>query len=113
MGLDAGAYSLVGRVERGGQVLGVDSTRVAVGSEGVEYESLRAEPDALARLASGSGGTSAPIDHPAPVLDRLRSPDVARARLVDVDLFHNPLLFVIIVAFITAEWLLRRRFHLL
>jgi hypothetical protein len=111
--LDAGIYSLVGRVERGGRVIGFDSTRVAVGSEGVEYESLRAEPDVLARLASGSGGVSATIANPGPALARLRAPDVARARVVELDLFHNPALFAIILVFIAAEWIVRRRFHLL
>ncbi|HEY2924096.1 MAG TPA: hypothetical protein VGJ98_03950 [Candidatus Eisenbacteria bacterium] len=111
--LPEGIYTLEGRVERGGHVLGRDSLRVAVGEQGVEFESLRAEPAVLERLASRSGGAAAPLDQPRPVLSKLRSPDIAKARMVELDLFHNVALFIVLVLGATAEWILRKRFHLL
>jgi hypothetical protein len=108
-----GVYQLLGRVERGGRVVGVDSTRVAVGAQGIEFETLAAEPDVLQRLAERSGGASAPLAQPEPVLARLRSPDLVRSRLAQVDLFHNPLLFVVLVVALAVEWTLRRRFNLM
>jgi len=111
--LPEGIYTLNGRVERGGRLLGTDSVRVAVGEQGVEFESLRSEPSVLDRLASRSGGVSAPLTRPGPVLDKLRSPDVARARVVELDLFHNVPLFVVLILGAAAEWILRKRFHLL
>jgi hypothetical protein len=108
-----GVYQLVGRLERGGRVVGVDSTRVAVGAQGIEFETLAAEPDVLRRLAERSGGASAPLAQPEPVLSRLRSPDLVRSRLAQVDLFHNPLLFVVLVVALAVEWTLRRRFNLM
>ena len=110
-----GTYLLSARVEAGGRVLGRDSVRVAVGGQGIEFESLAAQVDLLARarLAERSGGASAPIDSPGPVLERLRSPDLARARLAEMDLFHNPFLFLVLVLGLTVEWALRRKFHLL
>ena len=108
-----GVYQLVGRVERGGRVVGVDSMRVAVGAQGIEFETLAAEPDVLQRLADRSGGASAPLERPEPVLRRLRSPDLVRSRLAQVDLFHNPLLFAILVLALAVEWTLRRRFNLM
>ena len=83
------------------------------GEEGIEFESLRAEPATLERLASSAGGLSAPLGKPGPVLARLRSPDVARARLTEMDLFHNVPLFIVLVLGATAEWILRKRYHLL
>lgn len=111
--LPEGVYVLQGRVERGGRLIGTDSVRVAVGEEGVEFESLNADPSVLGRLASRSGGDSAPIGHPDRVLARLRSPDIAKARLIELDLFHNVALFVVLVLGASAEWILRKRFHLL
>jgi hypothetical protein len=111
--LPEGVYVLRGRVERAGRLIGMDSVRVAVGEEGVEFESLNADPSVLARLASHSGGDAAPIEHPERVLARLRSPDIAKARLVELDLFHNITLFVVLVLGASAEWILRKRFHLL
>lgn len=108
-----GVYLLTGRVERGGRLVGSDSTRVAVGAQGIEFESLAAEPDVLTRLADRSGGASAPLAHPEPVLERLESSDLVRSRLAQVDLFHNPLLFVVLVLGLAVEWALRRRFNLM
>jgi hypothetical protein len=108
-----GVYLLVGRVERGGSLVGMDSVRVAVGAQGIEFESLAAEPDVLARLAERSGGASAPLANPEAVMKRLRSPDLVRSRLAQIDLFHNPLLFVVLVLGLALEWALRRRFHLM
>ncbi|HEY3155324.1 MAG TPA: hypothetical protein VGK76_01690 [Candidatus Eisenbacteria bacterium] len=111
--LPEGIYWLVGRVERAGRLVGTDSLRVAVGEQGVEFESLGAEPSVLERLASRSGGVAAPLVHPGPVLARLRSPDIARARIIELDIFHNVPLFIVLVLGATAEWILRKRFHLL
>jgi hypothetical protein len=111
--LPEGIYSVVGRVDRAGRPAGADSVRVAVGEEGLEFESLRAEPATLDRLASSAGGVSAPLGTPGAVLARLRSPDLARARLSEMDLFHNVPLFIVLVLGATAEWILRKRYHLL
>ncbi len=111
--LPEGVYMLQTRVERAGRLIGTDSVRVAVGEEGVEFESLNADPSVLGRLASRSGGDSAPMAHPERVLARLRSPDIAKARLIELDLFHNVALFVVLVLGASAEWILRKRFHLL
>ena len=111
--LPEGVYSLVGRVERSGTLLGLDSLRIAVGEQGIEYESLRAEPGTLERLAKSSDGLSAPLQSAGPVLARLRSPELARARLVQMDVFHNPALFLALILGATVEWVMRKRYHLL
>ena len=111
--LPEGIYTLQGRVDRGGRTLGTDSVRVAVGEQGVEFESLNADSGVLERLASRSGGVSAPMDRPTPVLARLRSPEIAKARIVELDLFHNLWIFVVLILGATTEWVLRKRFHLL
>ena len=113
LALPPGTYRLAGRLERGGRLVGSDSTRIAVGSQGIEFETLAAEPKALARLAEESGGVSAPVDSAQPVLDRLRSPELARARLAEMDLFHNHVLFAVLILALTMEWALRRRFNLM
>ena len=111
--LPPGTYLLQGRVARAGRVLGTDSVRVAVGVQGIEYETLAADPATLRRLADRSGGLAAPLDSAGPVLERLRSPELLRVRLAEMDLFHNPLLFAILILALTLEWALRRRFNLM
>ncbi|MGE5175542.1 MAG: hypothetical protein ACM3JJ_04130 [Hyphomicrobiales bacterium] len=108
-----GTYELAGRVVDGGRAVGADSLRVAVGAQGIEFESLAAEPDLLERTAARTGGVAAPLSAPGPVLARLESPDLARSHLAEIDLFHNPYLFAVIVLGLAAEWTLRRRFHLM
>ncbi len=111
--LPPGTYLLQGRLVRGGRSIGSDSIRVAVGAQGIEYETLAASPSTLRRLAERSGGLAAPLDSAGPVFARLRSPDLARVRLAEMDLFHNPLLFIILIIALILEWTLRRRFHLM
>jgi hypothetical protein len=111
--LPEGIWELAGRVERAGRPVGSDSLRVAVGSQGIEYESLRADPGTMERLAAATGGVSAPLRAPGPVMDRLRSPGAARTRRAEIGLFQNPLLFVAIVLGAALEWALRRRYNLL
>ena len=111
--LPEGIWELTGRLERGGRSLGSDSLRIAVGAQGIEYESLRADPSALDRLAAATGGVAAPLRAPGPVLDKLRSPEAARTRRADFNLFQNPAIFLVIVAGAAMEWALRRRYHLL
>ena len=113
LALPPGTYLLQGRVSRGGRTLGTDSARVAVGVQGIEYETLAADPGTLRRLAERSGGLAAPLDSAGPVLERLRSPELVRVRLAEMDLFHNPLLFAILILALTLEWALRKRFHLM
>jgi hypothetical protein len=111
--LPPGTYLLQGRVSRAGRLLGTDSVRVAVGVQGIEFETLAADPGTLRRLAERSGGLAAPLDSAGPVLERLRSPEMMRVRLAEMDLFHNPLLFAVLILALTLEWALRKRFHLM
>jgi hypothetical protein len=111
--LAPGTYVLRGSVEVRGRSVGSDSVRVAVGIQGLEYETLVAEPATLRRLAASSGGLAAPLDSADVVMSKLRSPDLVRVRLAEVDLFHNPLLLVILIAALALEWALRRKFHLM
>jgi hypothetical protein len=108
-----GTYVLRGIVTRGGRSVGSDSIRVAVGVQGIEFETLAADPGSLRRLAESSGGIVASVDSAGAVLERLRSPDLSRVRLAELDLFHNPLLFTILIAALALEWAMRRRFHLM
>jgi len=113
LSLGAGTYLLRGTVTRGGRSVGSDSIRVAVGVQGIEFETLAADPGSLRRLAQSSGGVAAPVDSAEAVLQKLRSPDLSRVRLAEIDLFHNPLLFTILIAALALEWAMRRRFHLM
>ncbi|HEU4335100.1 MAG TPA: hypothetical protein VFT32_11440 [Candidatus Eisenbacteria bacterium] len=113
LALPPGIHRVTALLERGGRVVARDSARVAVGAGGLEFEALAAEPATLSRLAEGSGGAVAPLEEPGAVVERLRRPESSRARLAEIDLFHNPYLFALLIAGLTIEWALRKRYHLL
>jgi len=113
LGLPPGVHRVTAQLTRAGRVVGRDSVRVAVGAGGLEFELLAAEPAGLRRLAESSGGLAAPLEQPDAVLERLRNPDAAATRLAEIDLFHNPFLLALLIVALTAEWILRKRYHLL
>jgi hypothetical protein len=113
LALPPGIHRVTALLQRGGRVVARDSARVAVGAGGLEFEALAAEPATLSRLAEGSGGVAAPLEEPGAVVERLRRPESSRARLAEIDLFHNPYLFALLIAGLTLEWALRKRYHLL
>ena len=68
---------------------------------------VKIEPDKRLMVVLAS------LEAAGPVMERLERPDAARARRAEIDLFHNPYLFALLILALTVEWALRKRFHLL
>ncbi|MFP4054943.1 MAG: glutamine amidotransferase [Phycisphaerae bacterium] len=100
----------------GEKELGSDSIEVQVAPQSAETERLARNDRLLEQIAEHSGGRYVQLAGLPELADHVtklqagRAGVVAEARLVQ--LYNFPLLFVLFVAFITAEWVLRRRWQL-
>jgi uncharacterized membrane protein len=105
-GLSAAAYRLVARATVDGRPLGEEET-FDVRPEGRELEDVVSRPAVLKEIAEVSGGQFN--------VDSMGSPPIRKAREVRVgslrtiELWSNPLLLVVAVTLLGAEWALRRR----
>jgi uncharacterized membrane protein len=105
-GLETGAYRLLGRATLDGRPTEERATFV-IRSEGHELDDVIARDDVLHELASASGGElrSGTLGNPA-----VKSPRKVRVgSLRTIDIWSNPLILLLAVALLAAEWTLRRR----
>src|SRR5690606_31624671 len=82
------------------------STAVLVGGADVEMSEPCRHDATLARLAEESGGTLVPEENLDPlralVQSAARAPELCEARH-----WHNPWVFILLAAMLSAEWILR------
>jgi hypothetical protein len=104
--LEPGAYRVLGRANLDGRVAEARATFV-IRAEGHELIDVVARDGVLRELASASGGEfrSGSLGHP-----RIKPPRKVRVgSLRTVELWSNPLLLLLAVALLAAEWTVRRR----
>ena len=107
-----GLYRVSASVTRGGADAGSATTAVLVGGADTEMADPRLNAALLERLAATTGGrviTAGDIDQLA---DTLRANMPAAALVVRRDAWHNAWSFALLIALLSAEWLLRRRWGL-
>jgi hypothetical protein len=111
--LPAGSYTL--ELRRGGDPIWSDSLRVAPKAS-LELARIGFDRDGLSGLASRSGGrVLAPDPAPAGVASWLPDLPGAQIRVERTEatrLYNTRLLFLLVVALLTASWLLRKRWNL-
>jgi hypothetical protein len=66
----------------------------------------------LQRISAGTGGRLMQSGEVEPLMSALRAATPAAALTVRHDLWHNAWSFLVMIALLTAEWLLRRRWGL-
>jgi hypothetical protein len=111
--LAGGAYTYTARAVYEGVELGTDTGGFTVGENGVEFEQTPMNRDLLVRLSGMTGGrfyTAGEADRLSGEMD-LRETVTEYAQ--NVQLWHHPVIFVLFVALLSCEWLLRRRYGLL
>ena len=108
----AGTYEIAVEARVEGQSLHAESLTVEVGRPNLEFERLDLDDKMLGQIASDSGGRYFHIttaDRLPEQLDRtLRMQHTYR----HFRLYWPPLFWLLFVATLTAEWVLRRRFQL-
>jgi uncharacterized membrane protein len=105
-GLDPGAYRLIGRAVLDGRPT-EEQTTFVIRPEGHELDDVVARESVLREIAKASGGEF----HDGALGDpRVRPPRKVRVgSLRTVEVWSNPLLLLLAVGLLVAEWTLRRR----
>jgi hypothetical protein len=104
--LDPGAYRLVGRAELDGRTT-EEQTTFVVHAEGHELDDVVAREGILREIAKASGGEFRDGSFGNPSVRPPRKVRVGSLRTVEI--WSNPLLLLLAIGLLVAEWTLRRR----
>ena len=109
---ETGVYRVTAEARSGTSILGSSSASMLVGGADAEMTDPRLDGELLQRIAVASGGrVVAESDVPA-LAESLRARLPAAARAATRDLWNSAWCFVAIVALLSSEWILRRRWGL-
>ena len=110
----AGHYHVVFTALRHHKTLGSDSTDFYVIAPVGEMDKLAAEPRTLQRIASITRGSYSELSGISALARRLQASVSANHQVQQstFPLYNNKLFFLLFVASLTAEWLLRRKWQL-
>ena len=108
----AGVYKISVDAKNGSALLGSATASMLVGGADVEMTDPRLNRQALARVAAASGGRVVEEDQLDSLGDILKALVPAAELSVRRDLWHSGWSFVAILALLSAEWMLRRRWGL-
>ena len=107
--LPPGRYRFEGRARSPEGSLPPADGFFVVDSLGAEMERLEADHELLERVTAASGGRVVAPDSVEAIRSRFEDRATAQEDRVQVAIWDHPLLFVLFVLFVSAEWFLRRR----
>ena len=108
----AGLYRVQGEARRGVRSLGPIDAWFQVGGSDREFEDPRLNEGFLRRLARASGGEYLPASEAARLPSLLLASAPHALEPERRDLWHEPWTFALVVAMLSSEWILRRRWGL-
>ena len=109
---NAGLYLVHAEAKRGATVLGTADRWFYVGGSDREFADPRLNEGLLRRLARESGGKYLRASDSGQVVSDLRSSAPRAGEPERRDLWHEPWAFALVIALLSAEWMLRRRWGL-
>jgi uncharacterized membrane protein len=109
---EPGLYRVAVEAKRGDVVLASVEQSLLAGGTDPEFVDPRLNETVLRKLAEGSGGRYVRARDAGDVAGALRAPRAPSRRPEVRDLWHNAWSFLLIVALLTTEWALRRRWGL-
>jgi len=107
-----GLYRVHAEARRGSALLGSADRWMYVGGADREFADPRLNEALLRRVARQSGGRYVHASDASRVADWLKQSSPQNAAPERRDLWHEPWAFALIVALLSAEWILRRRWGL-
>ncbi|MBM3265993.1 MAG: hypothetical protein FJY97_21595, partial [candidate division Zixibacteria bacterium] len=110
--LTEGTYTFTARALYAGAEIGTDTGGFSVGETTAEFLQTRMNRNLLDRLATVTGGQFYPIAEAQRLGEDLNLPETVTTQTQHVQLWHHPYVFILLVALLSAEWLLRRAFGL-
>jgi hypothetical protein len=108
----AGLYHVHAEARRGGASLGAADRWVYVGGSDREFADPRLNEGLLRRMARESGGKYVRAADAAQIGSELRSTSPRATEPERRDLWHEPWAFALVIALLSGEWMLRRRWGL-
>jgi hypothetical protein len=108
----AGLYRIHAEAKRGTTTLGGADRWFFVGGSDREFADPRLNEGFLRRLARESGGKYVRISDASRIVSDLRSTAPHSQEPERRDLWHEPWAFGLVIALLSAEWILRRRWGL-
>lgn len=107
-----GLYRVEGQASLGDRELGTAETRVSVSRSNLELVNTRRDDATLRQLASVTGGrfiTDDSFEEFTGLMDELELFDAAEEQYSEFGyIYHSPFWFLIVIALLTTEWLIRR-----
>ncbi len=108
----AGIYRIETEAHRGSTSLGTSERWLLVGGTDPEFADPRLNEELLQRVAAASGGRYFRASDAAGVVEPLRASRQERGVVERRDLWNTPWAFAIVLALLSVEWTLRRRWGL-
>lgn len=108
----AGLYRFRAEARRGTTELGASERWFHVGGADREFADPRLNEGVLRRLARASGGRFLEPNEASQVVDLLESAVPAAATPEPRDIWHTPWALGLLIALLSSEWILRRRWGL-
>jgi hypothetical protein len=103
-----GLYRIRAEARQGATLLGVADRWFYVGGADPEYADPRLNEGFLRRLARQTGGQYAPIAEASRLVSALSATVPQTLEPEQRDLWHEPWAFVLVIALLSAEWIMRR-----
>jgi uncharacterized membrane protein len=108
----AGVYRVAAEARRGSTLLGSASASLLAGGSDPEMTDPKLNMQVLQRVAAASGGRVLSDDQIGTLADALRAAAPAAHLAVRRDLWHNAWSLLLVIALLSGEWILRRRWGL-
>jgi uncharacterized membrane protein len=106
---EAGIYETDAEAFVGGKSLGTAKAYFRIAESADEFRGAALRAGLLRQLAADTGGRYYPADRVINLPEDISHTDTGATRLEERELWDMPFLFAALVAFLTAEWVLRKR----
>lgn len=108
-----GRYEVAATLSGGGKLLANQTAEFMVQGEDVELADTGVNPRNLKDLADATGGVYLDVDNAADLAGKIVAKERRTVREVKNEYWDSPLLFAAFIGVVAAEWVLRRRNHLI
>ncbi len=106
---EEGVHEIRSEAFLGAKSLGTAKTNFRIADSTEEFHQAALNSDLLRRLAEETGGRYYTPDNARPIPEDIAYIDTGQSRLEEKDLWDMPFLFLLLIGFVSAEWILRKR----
>jgi len=104
-----GTYKITATGSLSGKQLGTDSVEIAVQTPLIEFENPQLNEELLKQLADLSGGVYTPLMQIDSLPSKIKDVSSTITTVYEDELWDSPIILLIAVGILSAEWILRKR----